>query len=98
MRRETRRLEAVDPMSIPAESYVLCPGISSLKFSFYDHTKREWREDWSTMGVDGRDYLPSHVRITLVVNDDATTGKTSTFTTSARIMLTDKVGYKIERQ
>jgi general secretion pathway protein J len=92
MRRETRRLDAVDPMTLPGESYVLCPGISSLKFSFYDHVKREWREDWSTLGIDGRDYLPTHVRITLVVND--ANDRTSTFTTSARIMLTEKVDYK----
>ncbi|HEY0710575.1 MAG TPA: prepilin-type N-terminal cleavage/methylation domain-containing protein [Polyangia bacterium] len=98
MRRETRRLDASDPMSLPAESYVLCPGISSLKFSFYDHTKREWREDWSTMGVDGRAYLPTHVRITLVVNEDNASGKTSTYTTSARIMLTEKVDYKPDPQ
>lgn len=92
MRRETRRLDAVDPMTIPGESYVLCPGVSSLKFAFYDAAKREWREDWTTIGVDGRDYLPTHVRITLVIDDH--NGKPSTFTTSARIMLTEKVDYR----
>ena len=55
MRRETRRLEAVDPRSLLGESYVLCPGISRLKFSFsrlqegkgrlargLDHGGRRW--------------------------------------------------------
>ena len=37
MRRETRRLEAADPSTLLGESYVLCPGISRLKFSFYDY-------------------------------------------------------------
>ena len=29
MRRETRRLEAADPRTLPGESYVLCPGVAA---------------------------------------------------------------------
>ena len=94
LRRETRRLDAVDPKTLPGESYVLCPGVARLKFSFYDFQKRAWREDWTTMGANAFDYLPSHVRITLVLYDDNDSGKTSTYSSSARIMLTEKVGYK----
>ena len=92
MRRETRRLEALDPRSVPGESYILCPGLSRLKFAFYDFKKREWREDWTTMGVDGLQYLPTHVRITLVIYDER--GREQTFTSSARVMMTERVAYR----
>jgi general secretion pathway protein J len=94
MRRETRRLEAADPQSLLGESYVLCPGISRLKFSFYDYKnqKKEWREEWTTVGADGLQYLPTHVRITLVIYDER--GQERTFTSSARIMMTERVAYR----
>lgn len=92
MRRETRRLEAADPRTVPGESYVLCPGVSRLKFSFYDFKKPEWRDDWSTMGTDGLQYLPTHVRIVLTIFDEK--GREQTFTSSARIMMTERVAYR----
>jgi general secretion pathway protein J len=92
MRRETRRLEVADPHSVPGEAYVLCPGISSLKFSFFDYKKKEWREEWSTLGADGFQYLPTHVRITLTIFDER--GDVQTFTSSARIMMTERVAYR----
>ena len=96
MRRETRRLEAVDPMTIPGESYVLCPGIARLKFSYYDFKKKEWREDWNTMGADGLQYLPTHVRITLVILDEK--NHEMIFTSSSRIMMTERVAYRPVQQ
>jgi general secretion pathway protein J len=95
MRRETRRLEAAEPRSVPGESYVLCPGLSRLKFAFYDPNKRVWREEWTTMGVDGYQFLPTHVRITLVIYDER--GREQTYTSSARVMMTEKVSYKPEK-
>jgi general secretion pathway protein J len=92
MRRESRRLENADPRTLPGEAYILCPGISSLKFSFYDFKKKEWREEWTTAGVDGLQYLPTHVRITLVIYDER--GVPQTFTSSARIMMTERVAYR----
>ena len=92
MRRETRRLEAADPRTLPGEAYVLCPGISDLKFAFWDYVKKEWREEWSTTGVDGYQYLPTHVRITLSIFDER--GQVQTFTSSARILMTERVGYR----
>jgi general secretion pathway protein J len=92
MRRETRRLEAVDPLTLPGESYVLCPNVAKLKFAYYDYKKKEWREEWNTMGVDGVQYLPTHVRITLVIYDER--GQEMVFTSSARIMMTERVAYR----
>ncbi|HXI60524.1 MAG TPA: prepilin-type N-terminal cleavage/methylation domain-containing protein [Polyangia bacterium] len=92
MRRETRRLQAEDPKIIPGESYILCPDVAKLKFSYYDFQRKEWGTEWSTMGANRMDYLPSHVRITLTVIDER--GQEVTYSTDARIQVTEKVLYK----
>src|SRR5882724_10466662 len=91
MRRETRRLQLEDPKVIPAESYVLCPDVVKVKFGFYDYKKKEWESEWSTMSATGYQYPPSHVRITLTVIDER--GQEVTYTTDARIHMTEKVVY-----
>jgi general secretion pathway protein J len=91
MRRETRRLQALDPAAVPGESYVLCPDIARLKFSYYDIRKKEWRDDWDSR-VAGTGYLPVHVRIVLTVIDEY--GKEVAYSTDARINLTETVAYR----
>ena len=92
MRRETRRLEVQDPQDIPGEAYVLCPGVARVKFAYFDYKKKEWKEEWNTMGADGVQYLPTHIRITLVIYDER--GQEQVFTSSARIMMTERVAYR----
>jgi hypothetical protein len=92
MRRETRRLETKDPAKIPGETYVLCPAVASVKFSYYDYKKKEWKEEWNTMGADGLQYLPTQVRIALTVIDER--GQAATFTSTARLQLTERVDYR----
>lgn len=92
MRRETRRLDYRDPSSIPGEAYILCPNVSRLKFSYYDPRKREWRDEWSTLSADGQLYPPSHVRIMLTVYDER--GREVTYTSAARIQMTELVRYQ----
>ena len=92
MRRETKRLQAEDPKLIPGEAYILCPDVSKLKFSFYDHKKKEWQREWNTLGATGMQYVPTHVRITLTVIDER--GQEVSFSTDARLQMTEKVGYK----
>jgi general secretion pathway protein J len=89
MRRETRRLQAEDPKTLAGESYVLCPDVARVKFSFYNHTKKEWENDWDTH-TPGVDTLPTHVRISLTVFDER--GEEVTYATDARIRMTEKVG------
>lgn len=89
MRRETRRLQAQDPMAVRADTYVLCPDVTRLKFSFFDARIREWRDAWSTMGGDQIDYLPTHVRVALTIRDER--GKNITYLSGARIQMTEKV-------
>lgn len=91
MRKESRRLVPKDPHEIPGETYILCPDIVRLKFSYYDYRKKEWRDDWDTK-VPGMGFLPSHVHISLTVLDE--NGQEVSYDTDARIHLTDKVGYR----
>jgi general secretion pathway protein J len=96
LRRETRRLEQKDPLTIAGEAYVLCPGITRLKFQFYDYFKKEWTQEWNTMGADGVQYLPSHVRVTLGLYDER--GAEMVFTSAARIHMTERVDHRPQKQ
>lgn len=91
MRRETRRLQAADPLTIPGETYVLCPDIVRLKLAYYDFRKKEWHEDWSTK-IPGTSFMPSHVRIVLTVLDER--GKEVSYATDARIQMTERVAFR----
>jgi general secretion pathway protein J len=92
MRRETRRLEQKDPTTIASESYILCGGVTRLKFQFYDYLKKDWKPEWNTMGADGVAYLPTHVRVTLGLLDE--NGKEMVFTSAARVHMTEKVDHR----
>lgn len=89
MRRETRRLQAVDPMTIKADTYVLCPHATRLKFSYFDARMREWRDSWSTFGNEQLDYLPTHVRVALTIRDER--DREVTYVSGARLQMTEKV-------
>jgi general secretion pathway protein J len=89
MRKETKRLEAKDPKLIPAETYILCPAVSRLKFAYYDYKEKDWREEWDTSTADGLQYLPTQVRISLTVLDER--GMAVTFTSIARLHALERV-------
>jgi general secretion pathway protein J len=92
MRRETRRLQAEDPKLIAGESFVLCPDVAKVKFSFYDFKRKAWEGEWSTLNATGTQYMPTHVRITLTVIDER--GQEVSYSTDARVQMTEKVDYK----
>ena len=96
VRRETRRLQAENPADIAGETYILCPDVVRVKFTYYDYKLKEWVNDWSTMNASGPQYLPTHIRITLTVLDER--GQEVSYTTDARIQMTEKVGYRPLRQ
>jgi general secretion pathway protein J len=96
MRRETRRLQPEDPKSLAGEAYVLCPDVAKVKFAFYDHKKKEWESDWSTVNATGTQYLPTHIRITLTVVDER--GREIAYSTDARIQMTERVDYRPVKQ
>ena len=96
MRRETRRLQSENPSDMAGESYILCPGVARVKFAYYDHKMKEWVNDWSTLNASGPQYLPTHIRITLTVIDER--DQEVSYTTDARIQMTEKVDYKPVKQ
>ena len=90
-RRESRRLEGDLPEQmvqfVPA--YILLEDVQSLKFDYWDPSRREWREDWSTVRNDAQpDRLPSRVKITLEVDND---GESEFFTTQTVILMEEKI-------
>jgi general secretion pathway protein J len=96
MRRETRRLQADSPSTLLAESYIPCPDVSRVRFEYYDQTLKQWVNEWSTLNASGQQYLPAHVRITLTVIDER--GQEVSYSTDARLRMSEKVAYKPVRQ
>jgi general secretion pathway protein J len=96
MRRETRRLQAENPNDIPGEAYILCPDVVRVKITYFDYKMKEWVNDWSTLNASGPQYLPAHVRITLTIVDER--NQEVSYTTDARIQMTEKVDYKPVKQ
>ena len=92
MRRETRRLQAEDPRTLSGEAYILCPNVNKVKFAYYDHKKKEWATEWSTLDASGMPFLPTHIRIQLSVIDER--GQEVSYSTDARIQVTEKVSYR----
>ena len=92
MRRETRRLQAENPSTLPGESYILCPDVLRVRFTYYDHKKKEWDNEWTTMNASGAQYLPTHIRITITILDER--GMEVSYSTDARIQMTEKVSYR----
>ena len=91
MRRETKRLQALDPAAIAGEAYVLCPDVVRMKLTYYEYRKKEWRDEWDSR-MAGSAFLPSHVKIVLTVVDEE--GREVAYSTDARIQMTEVVGYR----
>ena len=93
MRRETRRLQAEDPSTHRRRGVHPLPRRRAASSSSTTTTsKKEWADEWSTLNASGNQYLPTHVRITLTVIDER--GQEVSYTTDARIQMTEKVGYR----
>jgi len=84
MRKEKVRIDGEPEEGGQAE--ILCRGIESLHFEFWDETKIEWVEEWDCSQIERLNQLPKLVRITLTVLDE--TGKELPLTTITRIFTT----------
>jgi general secretion pathway protein J len=84
MRKEKSRIDGEPEEGGQAE--ILCRGIESLHFEFWDETKTEWVEEWDCSQIERLNQLPKLVRITLTVLDE--TGKELPLTTITRIFTT----------
>lgn len=90
VRRESRRLSNELPEEVPAEYDIVLRDIQSVKFEFWNWKNADWQDSWDTTQSDGqRGWLPSRVRITVVVKDP--TGKDYKLQTQARILLQEQV-------
>ncbi len=83
VRSESYRLEASDPLNLPARTRRLVRGVAVFEMWFFDPTRDEWIDTWDTTTLDGQNQrLPSLVRIHLGV--DTGTGFIMHFHTMAR--------------
>lgn len=91
MRRETRRMPHQERWdSVPGEADVLFNRPTKLKFSFYDWREKEWKDGWSTQGVDASsNRMPDRVRISLSFLDED--DKEVTLTTQARVYMQEMI-------
>ena len=94
MRRETRRLQAEDPSTLTGRGLHPLPGRQPASSSPTTTTsKKEWADRLEHARTRAaRQYLPTHVRITLTVIDER--GQEVVYSTDARIQMTEKVGYR----
>ena len=75
MRREQRRPSNEIPEQEPADYDVLVHDIVSAKLEYWNWKNTEWQDTWDTTQADGqKGWLPSRVRITVVVKDSEDSG------------------------
>jgi general secretion pathway protein J len=92
MRRETRRLLDPQQSEEDAPAYIMLEDIEELHFEFFDEQNNEWREDWSTISLDGQpERLPSKIRISLIMRDEM--DRETTYVTATRIFLQDALWF-----
>jgi len=88
IRRETRRLANESWDAIPGEADVLFHDVTSFKLAYFDTRDREWKESWTTAGVDtSANRLPDRVRVTLVFPDPLDPEKEVKIVTQVRPMM-----------
>jgi general secretion pathway protein J len=91
MRRESRRLGTEHPGE-DGPAYIMLEDVEALHFEYFDEQNNEWRETWDTTSMDGQpDRLPSKVRISLTMRDEA--GEEITFQTATRVHMLDPLWF-----
>ncbi len=94
IRREQRRPSNLQPEEEPAEYDVLVHDIISAKLEFWNWKNAEWQDTWDTTQSDGqRGWLPSRVRITIVVKGSGSSNDDYKLTTQARIMMQEPLNF-----
>ena len=75
------------------EKAVLAEGVVAFSIEAWEPKDREWRAEWNSNGADrtGGLLLPPRVRLTLTVRDED--GKDKTYTTQAKIFLTQPLDF-----
>jgi type II secretory pathway pseudopilin PulG len=92
IRREQRRPSNLPPEDEPAEYDILVHDLQSVKIEFWNWKTIEWQDFWDTTQADGnRGWLPSRVRITLVVKDPSS--KDRKLVTEARVLMQEPLNF-----
>jgi type II secretory pathway component PulJ len=92
IRREQRRPSNQPPDDEPAEYDLLVHDVYSVKFEFWNWKNLEWQDTWDTTQNDGqKGWLPSRVKITVVIKDPA--GKDYKLTSQARIVMQEPLNF-----
>jgi len=94
MRRENRRLSSVGDRwdATPGETEILFTDAKKLKFTYWDFRAQEWKDAWSTQGVEGaQGRIPDRIKIALTFVDE--NGKETTLTTEARLHLQEMLNF-----
>ena len=94
MRRENRRLSSPGERwdSTPGETDILFTDVKKLKFTYWDFRANEWKDTWSTQGVEGANgRIPDRIKIALTFLDE--NGKETTLTTEARLHLQEMLTF-----
>jgi len=75
------------------EKAVLAEGVVAFSIEAWEPKDREWRAEWNSNGADrtGGLLVPPRVRLTLTVRDED--GKDKTYTTQAKIFLTQPLDF-----
>ena len=92
VRREQRRPSNEPPEELPADYDVLIHDIVSAKIEFWNWKTTEWVDTWDTTQSDGqKGWLPSRVRISIVVKDPG--DHDYKLTTEARILMQEPLNF-----
>lgn len=92
LRREQRRPSNDPTDEVPAEYDVLVHDIQSAKLEFWNWKTTEWVDTWDTTQSDGqKGWLPSRVRITIIVKDPG--DHDYKLTTEARILMQEPLNF-----
>ena len=94
MRRENRRLSSPGERwdSTAGETDILFTDVKKLKFTYWDFRANEWKDTWSTQGVEGANgRIPDRIKIALTFLDE--NGKETTLTTEARLHLQEMLTF-----
>jgi hypothetical protein len=92
VRREQRRESNELPEDQPADYDVLVHDIVSAKLEFWNWKNSEWQDTWDTTQSDGqKGWLPSRVRITIVIKDMA--DKEQKLISEARILMQEPLNF-----
>jgi len=92
IRREQRRESNEPPENEPADYDILLSDITSAKLEYFNWKNVEWQDTWDTTQSDGnKGWLPSRVRITIVVKDPG--GHDQKLVTEARISMQEPLNF-----